>query len=142
MLTIEKMKQELVKNWMSQDIRVIPPQTPLIEIQSLMLHEYIRHLLVMTNNKLIGIVSKGDLAIAVSWSLSDVQNGTLQINAEDIMTFDPITISHTATIGEAANLMLKRKISGLPVVTEQGRIVGIITENDIFRMVVEAWENT
>ena len=142
MLTIEKMKQELVKNWMSQDIRVIPPQTPLIEIQSLMLHEYIRHLLVMTNNKLIGIVSKGDLAIAVSWSLSDVQNGTLQINAEDIMTFDPITISHTATIGEAASLMLKRKTSGLPVVTEQGRIVGIITENDIFRMVVEAWENT
>ena len=142
MLTIEKMKQELVKNWMSQDIRVIPPQTSLIEIHSLMLHEYIRHLLVMTNNKLIGIVSKGDLAIAVSWSLSDVQNGTLQINAEDIMTFDPITISHTATIGEAASLMLKRKISGLPVVTEQGRIVGIITENDIFRMVVEAWENT
>ena len=135
-------EQELVKNWMSQDIRVIPPQTPLIEMHSLMLHEHIRHLLVMANNKLIGIVSKGDLAIAVSWSLSDVQNGILQINAEEIMTSDPITISHTATIGEAASLMLKRKISGLPVVTEQGSIVGIITENDIFRMVVEAWENT
>jgi len=136
------MKQELVKNWMSQDIMVIPPQTPLIEIHSLMLHEHIRHLPVMTNNKLIGIVSKGDMRSAVSWSLSDEQNGILKLNAEEIMTPDPITISHTATIGEAASLMLKRKISGLPVVTEQGRIVGIITEADIFRMVVEAWENT
>ncbi|MDM8526964.1 CBS domain-containing protein [Anaerolineales bacterium HSG24] len=135
------MKQELAKNWMSQDITVIPPQTPLTTIHALMLHEHIRHLPVMVDNKLIGIVSKGDMRSAVSWSLSDEQVGTLKLNAEEIMTPDPVTISPTATIGEAANLMLKRKISGLPVVTEQGRIIGIITEADIFRMVVEAWDN-
>jgi CBS domain-containing protein len=43
------------------------------------------------------------------------------------------------TIGDAARLMLKHKIAGLPVV-EAGRVVGILTESDIFRLVVRMWE--
>ncbi|MDM8519839.1 CBS domain-containing protein, partial [Anaerolineales bacterium HSG6] len=132
------MKQELVQNWMSQDITVIPPQTPLTEIHALMFHEHIRHLPVMADNRLIGIVSKGDMRSAVSWSLFGEQEGMLSLNAEEIMTPDPVTIPATATIGEAASLMLKRKISGLPVVNEQRHIIGIITEADIFRMIVKA----
>jgi acetoin utilization protein AcuB len=58
-----------------------------------------------------------------------------------VMTQNPITIKPDAIIGEAASLMLKHRISGLPVVTAQGDIAGIITESDIFRMVAHEWEN-
>jgi acetoin utilization protein AcuB len=55
------------------------------------------------------------------------------------MTPQPITISPEATLAEAAQVMLKHKISGLPVVDKQENLVGIITESDIFRLVVRAW---
>ncbi len=57
------------------------------------------------------------------------------------MTLDPITISVEATISEAAQVMLSEKISGLPVINDEGKLVGIITESDIFRMVVQDWRN-
>jgi CBS domain-containing protein len=55
------------------------------------------------------------------------------------MTADPLTIGPEATIGEAAQLMLDHKVSGLPVIEDDGRVVGIITESDIFRLVVREW---
>ena len=51
----------------------------------------------------------------------------------------PITISVDQTIGEAAAIMLNNKVSGLPVLNKEGQLVGIITESDIFRMVVKNW---
>ena len=55
------------------------------------------------------------------------------------MTRNPLTIGQEATIAEAAQIMLEHKISGLPVVDGRGQLVGIITESDIFRMVVKNW---
>ncbi|MEZ4615332.1 MAG: CBS domain-containing protein [Caldilineaceae bacterium] len=54
------------------------------------------------------------------------------------MTTDPIVIGPDDSIQEAAELMLEYQVSGLPVVVD-GRIVGIITESDIFRLVVKSW---
>ncbi len=51
------------------------------------------------------------------------------------MTPNPITIPQNATVGTAARTMLENQISGLPIVDDAGRLVGIITESDIFRMV-------
>ena len=53
--------------------------------------------------------------------------------AQDIMTASVITISPTASIGDAANLMLAHHISGLPVTTVNGTLVGMITEGDFLR---------
>jgi CBS domain-containing protein len=57
------------------------------------------------------------------------------------MTRNPFTIGIDATLGEAARTMLEHRISGLPVVDDDMRVVGIITESDIFSMVVlHEWE--
>ena len=48
--------------------------------------------------------------------------------AKDIMTCDVVTISPDATVGEAVDLLLDKRISGLPVTEEDGRLVGIISE--------------
>ncbi|MBI3360742.1 MAG: CBS domain-containing protein, partial [Chloroflexi bacterium] len=56
-----------------------------------------------------------------------------------IMHKPVITASPEATVAEAAGLMLEHKIAGLPVV-EGGRVIGILTESDIFRVVAETWQ--
>jgi CBS domain-containing protein len=55
------------------------------------------------------------------------------MKVKDVMSVDVVTISCKATVLEAAKLMLDRRISGLPVVNEEGRLVGIITEGDLLR---------
>jgi CBS domain-containing protein len=50
-----------------------------------------------------------------------------------------ITVAPDATIAQAARLMLEHKIAGLPVV-EAGRVVGILTESDIFRLMAGSWQ--
>jgi CBS domain-containing protein len=100
----------------------------------------------MKAGRLVGIVTLGDVreaepSDATSLSIWEINYLLAQLKVEKIMSQNPITISPNATIGEAAWLMLEYKISGLPVVDKAGGIVGIITESDIFRLVVQQWGN-
>jgi len=133
------MKHSLVQDWMSTDIITIEPDTPLRQINALMVHQKVRHLPVMQNGQIMGIVSQGDMRSAVSLSLGEDNYTMLRLVAEEIMTPNPMTISSQATVGQAAQVMLRYKINGLPVVDSQDKLVGIITESDILRLVVQEW---
>lgn len=52
------------------------------------------------------------------------------ITAKDVMTPEPVTVSKTATVTEAARLMVDKKVGALPVV-DGGKLVGIVTEGDL-----------
>ena len=138
------MKQELVKDWMICNVVTVTPDMTLPEAQRLMTEQGIRRLPVVENGHLVGIVTRGDTREAdpssvtslSTWELNDLLAKT---KVGQIMTPKPTTISQEATVGEAAQMMLEHKISGLPVVDEVGKLVGIITESDIFRLVVRAW---
>ena len=96
------------------------------------------------NGQLIGIVSNEDLlnaspSQATSLSIWEVNYLLSQLRVDEIMTPRPVTISVDDTLGEAAQLMLKHRIGGLPVVDRHGALAVIITECDIFRLVVEDW---
>ena len=135
------MKQELVKDWMSRDVVTVMPDTTLPAAHRLMTDNQIRRLPVVKNNRLVGIITFGDVRGAEASEATMLSIWELNyLIAREIMTPDPITISQDATIGEAARAMLDNKISGLPVVDGQGRMVGIITESDIFRIVVQEWK--
>ena len=138
------MKRELVKEWMRCDVVTAAPNTTLPDAHRLMTDNQIRRLPVMDNGRLVGIVTRGDVrgaeaSDATSLSIWELQYLIAKIKVKDIMTHDPITISQDATIGEAAQVMLDNKISGLPVVNGEGKPGGIITESDIFRIVVHEW---
>jgi acetoin utilization protein AcuB len=138
------MKRELVKDWMSRDVLTITPDTSLPEAHRLMTNNNIRRLPVVKNNRLVGIVTLGDIreaepSGATSLSIWEMNYLLSQLEVEKVMTKNPITIYANETIGEAAWMMLKNKISGLPVIDSEKRVVGIITESDIFRMVVQEW---
>jgi CBS domain-containing protein len=138
------MKQELVKDWMICNVVTVTPDITLPEAQRLMTEQGIRRLPVVENGHLVGIVTRGDTREAdpssvtslSTWELNDLLAKT---KVGQIMTPKPTTISQEAKVGEAAQIMLEHKISGLPVVDGVGKLVGIITESDIFRLVVRAW---
>lgn len=138
------MKQENVREWMSSDPITITPKTTLPEAHRLMMEHSIRRLPVIDDGQLVGIVTLGDVrgaepSGATSLSIWEINYLVSRLRVDEIMTPRPFTISEDATLGEAAQMMLKYKISGLPVVNASGELTGIITESDIFRMVVRDW---
>ncbi len=136
------MKQELVRDWMTKEVIRISPETTLPKAHEMMAENNIRRLPVVDDdNRLIGIVTLGDVrgaepSQATSLSMWELNYLLTTVCIEELMTKNPVTIGQDATIGEAARLMLDYRISGLPVTNQLGKLVGIITESDIFRMVV------
>lgn len=141
------MKQELVKDWMTARVITITPDTNLPEAHRLMTDHQVRRLPVLKNGELVGIVTLGDVreaepSNATSLSIWELNYLLTKLTVDRIMSRAVTTVSTNATIGEAARLMLAHKISGLPVVNRAGKLEGIITESDIFRMVAHHWEST
>ncbi len=136
------MKKELVRDWMTKDIITVRPETTLPEAHQIMMNEEIRRLpVVSANGRLTGMITLGDVrgaqpSPATSLSIWEMNYLLSQLRVEKIMTPDPVTIHEEATIGEAARVMLENRISGLPVLDNAGKLAGIITESDIFSMVV------
>lgn len=138
------MKQQLIKDWMTGEVITAEADTTLPEAHRLMTKHNIRRLPIVENGHLVGIITRGDVrgaepSEATSLSIWELNYLLARLNLEEIMTPNPITVSPDATIREAAQLMLDNKISGLPVVADGRRVVGIITESDIFRLVVSEW---
>lgn len=134
------MNTEPVHNWMTKRLITITPQTTLPEAQRIMFEHKIRRLPVVKSDKLVGIVTMGDLreakpSDATTLSIYELNYLMDRLTAKDFMTPNPITITPDATIAEAAGLMMKHKIGGLPVV-EDGKLVGIITETDLCRLLM------
>jgi acetoin utilization protein AcuB len=91
--------------------------------------------------KLIGILTLGDVrgaeaSPATSLSVWELNYLLARLKVSSVMTANPVMIQPQTTIGEAAKVMLDHKVSGLPVVDDDHKLIGIITESDIFRMVV------
>jgi CBS domain-containing protein len=138
------MKQDLVRDWMSSPPITINANATLPEACELLRKHQIRRLPVLEEGKLIGIVTRGDLrgaqpSEATTLSIWELNTLLAKLKIRSIMTPEPITIRDDATISDAAQLMIDYKVSGLPVVNADGELVGMITESDIFRMVVKTW---
>ena len=134
----------LVRDWMTADPITAPPTMSLPDALKLMAERKVRRLPVVDRGRLVGIVTRGDLrgaqpSQATSLSVFELNYLVGRITLDQIMTRDPLTVEDTTTIHDAAQIMLQRKISGLPVL-RGGQLVGIITESDIFRLVVRTWE--
>jgi acetoin utilization protein AcuB len=138
------MRRHLVKDWMTPDPVTIDPHTTLPDANRLMKECNIRRLPVVEKSKLVGIVTLGDLreaspSNATALSIYELNFLLARLSVSELMSRDPITVPPDTSIEAAARLMLEHKIGGLPVVAD-GRLVGIITESDIFRLLVTEGE--
>lgn len=134
------MKHELIKDNMTTPVITIGKDASFIETHQLMDKENIRRLPVVDGDELIGMVSLSDIleakpSKAKPLSVWELNYLLANLHIEDIMTENPLTLSPDDRVATAAKIMLEQKLGGIPV-TDHGKLVGIITETDIFRMLV------
>lgn len=131
----------LVKNWMSVNVITIDINDSIMDAVKLLKENDIRMLPVMKKGSLVGIVTDRDLKKASASDATALEIHELtflisKIKVKQIMTENPITVPPGFTVEETAEMLLKNKISGVPVVDDQGQVVGIITQNDLFRVLI------
>jgi acetoin utilization protein AcuB len=131
----------LVKNWMSKNVITIDANDTMQDALRLLKEHRIRMLPVMKKNRLVGIVTDRDLkkASASDATLLDVHELLYlltKIRVKDIMTKDPITVPPDYTVEETAQVLLKNKISGAPVVDQNAKVIGAITQTDLFKVLI------
>ena len=144
----EEIEKTLVKDWMSTPVVSVSPITSIGSAHQILKERGIRRLPVIDHNKLVGIITIGDVreaspSDATSLSIWELNYLWGQITVEKVMSRNVITTESEAPIFEAARLMLENKVSGLPVVDPESKaVVGILTESDVFRMLVRAYDKT
>ena len=126
---------------MSRPVISVSPDAPINEVLAMFKREHIRRAPVMKDGKLAGIVSESDLlnaspSSATTLSVWELNYLISKVTVKNVMTRKVITVDAGTPIEEAARIMADKKIGGLPVV-DAGKVVGMITETDLFKMLVE-----
>jgi acetoin utilization protein AcuB len=133
-----------IKEWMTQNVVTVHEDDSIIEADEKMREYGVRRLPVINKRgKLVGIVTKGDVreaspSDATMLSIWEVNYLIAKLQVKKVMTTDVLSIGPEADIIDAAEVMLRKKVSGLPVVSGDNELIGIITESDIFRMLVKS----
>jgi acetoin utilization protein AcuB len=116
-----------------------PEDTLMRAVEVMRLHG-IRRLPIVVGDRLVGVLAEGDLKRAQPSTLSDTQEEFDRVmegtNVSRIMINDPVTIEPGAPVLDAARTLQNSKFGALPVV-EGGRLVGILTDNDLLRVLVD-----
>ncbi|MDY7039209.1 MAG: CBS and ACT domain-containing protein [Thermodesulfobacteriota bacterium] len=131
----------LVKNWMSKEVITTDINDSIHNATKLLKENDIRMLPVMKKGKLVGIITDRDLkrasaSDATSLDVHELLYLLSKIKIKEIMTKNPITVPYDYTIEETAEILLHNKISGVPVVDQEGKMVGTITQTDLFRALI------
>ncbi len=137
--------QIFVREWMTSPVYTVGTDTPISEAYNLLMQKGIRRLPVVRGEFLVGIITLGDLrearpSPATSLSIYELNYLLSKLTVGEVMTSHPYTVTPDLPIQKAARLMLERKVSGLPVVDADNRPIGVITESDIFRMLIDQWD--
>jgi len=132
------MSEGLVKDCMTAPVISISSETVLSDARKIMTNKKVRRLPVVDNDKLVGIVSFTDvleakLSTAETLNIWELSQQVLTMQVKDVMTAGVLSVEQDATLADAAKIMLEQKISGIPV-TDNGKLVGMITESDLFRL--------
>lgn len=147
-----------VSMWMTRELITVDPTASLANIAGTMARHRIRRLPVASPSpegpRLLGLISYSDVlhafpadinpfSVNAAQSVAALENaaGRSRVYAADLMARNPLVTAPDAPIESAARLMRDRKIGALPVVSQQA-LVGLITESDIFRAMIEVFETT
>jgi acetoin utilization protein AcuB len=126
---------------MSTDVFFLAPDATLTEAVAALRSRRIRHLPIVENGRLIGIVTDRD----VKRALPSLLEGTTQEEHDRllsstaisrIMTREPVTTTPTTKLKDALTLMIENRYGGLPVL-DGNRLCGIVTENDLLRLLLK-----
>src|SRR5512135_1741379 len=126
---------------MSRPVISVSPDEPINEVLAMFKEEHIRRAPVMKEGKLVGIVAERDLLNASPSSVTTLSVWELnylisKVTVKDVMAKKVVTVEQDTPIEEAARIMADQKIGGVPVMSGEN-VVGIITETDLFKTLLE-----
>jgi acetoin utilization protein AcuB len=128
-----------IQSAMTREVIWIEPSDELTVAHGLMTGFAIRHLPIMENGRLVGIVSDRDVR-----AFSTVQDGFLAVPdlaVSEVMTRDVITCPLTATVSDVGEKMLRNKIDCVPVLAEDGTLAGLVTSSDLIQLLIDREES-
>lgn len=132
-----------VSETMATDLITVRPDTILKKAKELMKEKNFRHLPVVDDaGKLVGIVTDRDMRDAQPSSLLDEETyartyeRVMEHKVEEIMSRNPLTISVFYTLQDTLLVMGKKKVGALPVIDEDGMLIGIMSTRDLLRAFV------
>lgn len=133
--------EKTVKEIMVTNVVTLARNDNLDLADDLMAMGRIRHLPVIDQGRVVGVVSQRDLfrsALAYALGYGEKGRKTLlrTLRVKEVMSEPPVTVSPQTTIREAARLMVEKRIGCLPVVDGEA-LVGMVTETDILRYVMD-----
>lgn len=123
-----------VADFMTRELVLVKESDDLALAESILRLGGIRHLPVVRDGKLVGLVTQRDLLRSGAFGRNPAARATL---AQDVMTRDVTTVSPDASLAHAAHLMLRHKYGCLPVCAPDGQLLGIITESDFVRFAAD-----
>ncbi|MEA3435528.1 MAG: CBS and ACT domain-containing protein [Thermodesulfobacteriota bacterium] len=131
----------LVKNWMSKEVVTVHVNNTMQDAVKLLREHGIRMLPVVEQGELVGIVTDRDMkrasaSDATTLDVHELVHLVSTIKIKHIMTKNPITVPFDFTVEETAEVLLKNKISGVPVLNHDKEIVGTITQTDLFKVLI------
>lgn len=131
----------LVAEFMTRDVISITPETTLAEAVRLLASHNIRRMIVLRDRSVVGILTDGDLLRACPadlnpFSVVAADDPALKRTVGRCMTSPVETIQSNAPLEQAARIFVEKKIGALPVMSGNA-VVGIITESDAFRALIE-----
>ncbi len=126
---------------MSRPVITVAPETPVNDALAMFKKEHIRRAPVIKDGKLLGIVTENDLrnastSPATTLSVWEMNYLISKVTVKQVMSKKVKTIDMDTPIEEAARIMTDSSIGGMPV-TRDGKIVGMITETDLFKIFLE-----
>ncbi len=133
----------LVSNWMSKEVVTITADRSMMKASKVMKDKGISRVPVVDGEgRIIGIISDRDIkdaspSKATTLDMHELYYLLSEIKIKDIMTKKVTTIREDETVEKAAVLMLEGNFGGLPVVDEEKRPVGILTDTDVFKVLVD-----
>ncbi|HSC35749.1 MAG TPA: CBS domain-containing protein [Thermodesulfobacteriota bacterium] len=125
----------LVKECMTRNPVTFPPDEDVRVAFGRLTDLKIRQAPVVENGKLAGIVTDRDLRLAVVETLSEPG-----LTVASVMTPDPVTVTESTSLRDAAELISRNKFNALPVLSPSGELVGVLTTTDILNGLVKALE--
>jgi CBS domain-containing protein len=122
-----------VSDFMTKDLVTVRESDDLALAESLLKLGGIRHLPVVRERKLVGILTHRDVLRSGQWG----KPAARALPVGDVMTREPTSVRPATGLAQAARLMLERKNGCLPVCEEDGTLVGIVTEADFVRFAAD-----
>lgn len=132
----------LVEEWMTKEVLTISPDTSMMKASRLMKDKKVRRLPVVDEDRhVIGIISDRDVkdaspSKATTLDMHELYYLLSELKVKDIMTKNPVCAKARDSVEGVAITLTERAFGGMPVVDDENKIIGIITESDIFQVLV------